>query len=336
MEKTSFIDLKLKSPQCHTSPLTQKEMAYEYRENSLCAVDGFYPHVRVPQMCRALPGKLQDQKLFMPGSIPLDGLCSTHIPGEPSGYRGMSQGSATQALPSWDTREGLRKYPGKRQSGSGLAHLCRLRTGSHRKSTETVHPRFFWSRAESYRIRPGLHHHRSLSLPFSLGRVQETKKSHKNSYASGSPGQYSQCSRYYSWKGSRRKYHRSDRYRTRCTLYLRPRISRFCPSSQDTPIRSLFRHPCKKEFSIQTPLFSGSRQINRSAMRSDCNTGNLLYKERLSFKTPENPLLRCREQQTPGVSHQQFYLARTDYCQFIHAVAGRSNFFSNGSGNIFG
>ena len=74
-------------------------------------------------------GDYKVKTLFLLGPVPLHGLCAAHLPGEPTGYRGLSPGGPAETLPSGDTRQGLPKHPGQRQSGPGLAYLCRLCTG---------------------------------------------------------------------------------------------------------------------------------------------------------------------------------------------------------------
>ena len=54
----SFFDLNFKSHKCHTPLILSKEMAYEYRENGLLAIDGIPSPIRISKMRRAVPRQI--------------------------------------------------------------------------------------------------------------------------------------------------------------------------------------------------------------------------------------------------------------------------------------
>src|SRR5450756_442200 len=322
-----FIDLKKNGSRCHPSTSRQKEMAYEFREDGVCPTDGFSPPVRIPQMCGSVPGQLQGQELFLLGPVPLHGFCATDLPGKLAGYRSLPSGSPAQTVPSRNTRQGLPEYPGQRQPGAGLAYLCRFCPDPHWKSPEAVYPRLFRHRAPACGVCPGLHHHRPLSVSLPLGSIQKTQRGDQDPYASGSAGQYSYGGGHHPWESARCEHPRPDRHRTRGLLCRRSRVSRFCPSSQDTHLGSVLCHTGETEFSVPPSLFAEGRQIDRHSLRSDCRTGELLRQKGLPFQAPKNPVLRFEKQQASCLSHQQSYLALPDHRRYLPlSVAHRALF----------
>src|SRR3990167_5201380 len=93
--KKQFFDLKNISHISHTSATMRKEVAYEYRQNRFCSVDGFYSILRVSAILRrALSWQLQGKNLLLLGSVPLYVLCTTDLSRKSQGYRGMPARSA--------------------------------------------------------------------------------------------------------------------------------------------------------------------------------------------------------------------------------------------------
>jgi len=54
-------------------------MAHEFRQDIFFAAHGIPAQLRVPPMCQTISGPLQDQILFLLGSVPLYGFCSTDL-----------------------------------------------------------------------------------------------------------------------------------------------------------------------------------------------------------------------------------------------------------------
>ena len=323
----TFFDLNFSFTWRHTSGLSRKEAVHEHRQDGFCATDGFYPHVRIQQMCKPLQRQLQGKNLFMLGPIPLHGIRTAYLPGRPAGHRGLPPCSPTKTVPYRNTGEGIEKHTCKCQSGKRLANIWRSCTGSHREGTEAVYARFLRDRAQPCRVCPGLDHDRSLPGPLSLGRIQEEEGCRKDTHTPRSQGQHPDCRGHYPRKDSRCEYPRSDRYRTGGILYCRPRVYGLCPASQGSSIRSVLCHTSKKQLPLQASVFSSCGQINGCSVRPGCHTGKLLRKKGISFKNKENTLLRYRTPETSGFSDQQLRLARKNHCRSVLlSVAHRALF----------
>ena len=313
----TFFDLNSKSPEGHTSGSPRKEMAHELRKNSLCATDGFYPRLRVPEMRRPIQRRLQGKDLFVLGPVSFHGFCPAYLQGKPEGHRGLSPVGAVEALPSWDTGKGIQEHPCKCQSDKGLANICRPCPVSDREGPKAVHQRFLRDGTGQCRLRPGFHHHRSLPLPFSMGHVQEAQGGGETPYPSGPAGQYPHGGHCHPWEGTRCEHPRSDHRGGRSFLCNGPGIHGLCPSSPYAPVGGLLRHTGKKQLPFQASLFAVRGQISGGSVRSDRYTGKLLCKKGLSFKAQEDPLLRQGKEQTDSLSDQQLHPARRNYCRSV-------------------
>ena len=178
-----FFDTKLRMS--HTSSSSQKEMTHGNWENRLCPTHGLSTQVRFSTMRPTIQRPLQGQTLFLLGPIPLHGLCPTDLSGKPSRYRGMSSFDPTQTLSHGLSRKGLTQYAGSCQRGPRLANLCRLCPDPDWPSTSPLCQRFLRSGIESNRLCFGLHHHRSLSVPFPLGQVPQPQRRCQIAYPFG-------------------------------------------------------------------------------------------------------------------------------------------------------
>ena len=68
---------------------------------------------------------------------------------------------------------------------------------------------------------------------------------------------------------------------------------------------------------VPTGLLTSSRQEYRTHLRSVSATYRLLPIQGLSGKAAPGKILRCRERQNTGVSHQQLQSACHDYCRVV-------------------
>src|SRR3989304_9584597 len=105
-----------------------KEIGYEpgtIRFCSNCRVP--FPQ-RVSSLCPTLRWRSKHSAIFLLGPIPRDGLCSTHLSGEPSRHRSLPGGARQEALPFGVPRTGQTVHPGRRQRKTRLENLCGLCT----------------------------------------------------------------------------------------------------------------------------------------------------------------------------------------------------------------
>src|SRR5574341_1211116 len=186
-----FIDLKYFLPIGHTSAPLRKEMDnHEYRQNRLCPTDGILSLLRIPEMRRAVRRKLQGEIVHLPGPVSLYGLRSAHVPGKPSGYRGLPAWSKTEAISHGHPEQGLQKYHCPCQRDARLANLRRLCPGADQDRERAVRRRGLRPGTGSDRIRLRFNDPRSLSLGLSVGHVPQGEGRDQAAYASGSPRQY--------------------------------------------------------------------------------------------------------------------------------------------------
>ena len=306
-----FIDLN--TPKGHTSAKLQKEMTCEFRKNNLCPTHGLSTHLQIPSMCPTIPWSLQDEKLFLLGSVSLHGLRTTYVSRKSKGYRGLSSLSPTEALPHGYPGKGLMQYFGPCQPGKGLADLCRLCPDSYCPCSTSLCQRFLWRRIESNRLCIGLHHDRSLSLAFSLGQVPSSQRRREVAYPSGSQGKYSFAPHYRAWQGSRRPYPRSTDLRTRSLLYHRPWVSGLQSPLCHSSSLGFLCHPSQKQLPVQTPLLSARGQVHRGPIRPNHCLRRILFPQSLSRQTTAYSLFRCRTKQTPHLFNQQLLAVGIDH-----------------------
>src|SRR3972149_1231370 len=306
-----FIDLNI--PKGHTSAKLQKEMTCEFRKNNFCPTHGLSTHLRIPSMCPTIPWSLQDEKLFMLGSVSLHGLRTAYVSRKSKGHRGLSSLSSTEALPHGDSKQSLTQYSGSCQPGKGLADLCRLCPDSYCPCSTSLYQRFLWRRIESNRLCIGLHHDRSLSLAFPLGQVPSSQRRREIAYSPGSPGKYPLPRYYHPWQDPRRQNPRSTDLRTRSLLYHRPWVSGLQSPLCHSSSLGFLCHPSQKQLSVQTSLLSARGQIHRGPIRPNHCLGRILFSQSLSRQTTAHSLFRCRTKQTPHLFNQQLHALGIDH-----------------------
>jgi len=93
-----FIDLKYFSRMCKSPSLMNEEAVNEFRENDLCPVNGFHPHIRVPKMRRSIQWQSQGDQFLLLGPISLHGICPADLSRKPERYPSLPAGNPVQAL----------------------------------------------------------------------------------------------------------------------------------------------------------------------------------------------------------------------------------------------
>jgi len=154
----------------HTSVFSRKEMPLELLQIDLFSTDGLCSPLRVPEMRPALQRSSQGQNLFLLGPVSHDGVCPTHLSGEPARYSSVSTRRGKQAVSLGHPQPGLAQYSGQCQSGSRLAHLRRFRSGADWTSPPPLRQRRVRCGAGSNGLCPGFHDHRPLLVAVALGR----------------------------------------------------------------------------------------------------------------------------------------------------------------------
>ena len=183
----------------------QEELLDAYRQISIFSSNRLSSSLYLSKMCKSLSRSLQSEKLFMPRSIPLYGICSNDFQRKFTRHRSLSKGTKKQTLPYGHQRRHISEYFGKCQQNKKLADLCRLRTISHPNSTTFVHQRRVQFRTRKYSLCSGLFDDRSLPKCVSLGPLQKDKSSNQTAYSFGSSWQHPHLHSYYRRKTPRRQ-----------------------------------------------------------------------------------------------------------------------------------
>jgi hypothetical protein len=105
------------------SILFRKEMADAYRTNRFLPDLGFYAQIRIQQVRSTVSGQLPDPKILLLRSVPLYGLCPTHLPRKPSRYRNLSTCSTAQTSSCRHPQQNFAQHSGRSQRKQRLVHL---------------------------------------------------------------------------------------------------------------------------------------------------------------------------------------------------------------------
>src|SRR5271167_1687984 len=121
----SFFDFNLFSPFCRHSTAFQLvlEAVDESWPNRFLSTGGLASDLPVSALRRALSGQSLRQGFLLLGSVPVSGLCSTHLPRKSSRYRSLSARPAAQAVSHGFSGTSFPQHVGSRQRASRLADL---------------------------------------------------------------------------------------------------------------------------------------------------------------------------------------------------------------------
>src|SRR5208337_2474763 len=97
--KLSIIDFNAQAEIGLPLPAIAQCGGYVYWTNRLCPTDGLAAPPRIPQVCRALPGRAQSAQVFLSRSVLVSRLCATDRSREFARHRSLSARHAAQALP---------------------------------------------------------------------------------------------------------------------------------------------------------------------------------------------------------------------------------------------
>ncbi len=143
----------------HTfSTLMWKGVADVHGINGVLSVDGLLAQARVQPVRSSLSGKLPGAQVFLPRSIPLYGLRTTHLSGKSAGHGNVSARRAVEALSRRHPWPSLPKHLGRRQREQRLAHLGRLRPGAGGQGQTALCRRGFRPGLATECLRPGFDH----------------------------------------------------------------------------------------------------------------------------------------------------------------------------------
>ena len=160
----TVIDLKSLLDSGYFNLKNNKEIADEYRPDSLFANNGFSPATRIQKLCRTISRKLQGSKVLMYGSVSMYGIRSVNLLRKPSRHRGMFTCNAIQALSYGDSQQNFKVNSGRCKRKQRLANLRRLCTGADSSCQRTLYRRRFWSRVGPDSLRTRFNNYRLMSV----------------------------------------------------------------------------------------------------------------------------------------------------------------------------
>lgn len=199
----AFNDLKFSQKPRHSRAAKYGRCCHVSREARFLSDNGASSAPCLPSMRRAIPRQLQGQGLHLSRPLPLHGVCSTHLPGKPAGYRSLSASAEEQALPHGNPQLHFPQRHRQCQQDQGLADLRRLRILSDPDSPKALCRRQPRSRSRQHRLRFGCHNDQSVSFNVSLGRVQNDKGCGETAYPARSAWQHPELHLHFRWQAPR-------------------------------------------------------------------------------------------------------------------------------------
>src|SRR5208283_5658996 len=140
-----------------------------YWQDPVCTDNGFSAMEHFSSYGRALQRRLSHSHIALCRAVSSNGLCSTDLSGEPSGYRSVPVCSNVQALSYGNQRTNFSLYAGRCQRIPRLAHLRRFRSTVDLSGKKAVCQRESRSRVVQHCLCTGLHHYRPVPVDVSVG-----------------------------------------------------------------------------------------------------------------------------------------------------------------------
>src|SRR5208282_3463585 len=277
-------------------------------QNGLRAVDGFHSHARISALCESLWRQLQSQHIFLLGPIALYGFCAIDRPRRFARNRNLSARLGPATVSRGGARPRLAQHARRRQRNARLSDLRRPGASSDCHGALLVRRRKLRGGVAADRLRPRLHHHRSVPGAFSLGTLSRPKCGRQDAYAARSAGQHSCLHGGESRENPRDSHPRRTSPRTRLHLSDGPRLLGFCPPLRARSGAGFLRHPRAQGFCLSSPRLASRRQDDWPPLRSDHSPEKLLSGPVLSSTLAAHSLSRRRNRQDPHLSHQPFFL----------------------------
>src|SRR6267143_5111336 len=189
----SFFDFNLLLPIRRHSTAFQfvPEAVDESWPNRLFSARGLAPDLPVSNLRRSLPRPSLRQGFLLLGSVPVPGLCSTHLPRKSPRYRSLSARPATEAVSHGFPEPPLAQYLSPRQRASRLENLRRFRADPDGHRPRSLPRRTVRRGVVRDRVCLGLHDHRFMPGAFSLGKIPPPQERRETAHAAGSAGQHS-------------------------------------------------------------------------------------------------------------------------------------------------
>ncbi len=322
-----FFDLNAGVYFSHVFERLQEGVTNVFRKNGFCSSHGIPADVRIPKMCSALSRQLQNQRVFLPGSVFLHGLCSNNLPPKFARYCNLPESDEQQTLSYGHQVSSVPQYFIKRQQYKRLAHLCRLRTSPNSFSQGFVYQRTLWSRSKRNCLCIGLNNNRFMPIAFSLGQVSQDQSRDQNAYASGFTWPDTIFRRDNASKNSRCEYSRHTRSGVRRFLHHGSRVSRFRKALPVQSSSGFLYHTRKGQLQMPAHLLPFRRQNNRITFRSNSAFDWFLFLKAFPRTHKTDSFLRQRTKQIFHFPDKQFCAPGLNYRSSIQASLGSRAFF---------
>ncbi len=215
----SLTDLKSFRSKSHPWGKIPWGLSGVFRKSHLLSSDGISSSPCLSPVRGSLQRQLQSQGVHLSRSVLLHGLCPDHVSGESTRYRSLPSGTAWQALPHGNQGTGFQKYPGQRQQGQGLAHLCGPCALADCHGPQALQQRSVSRRPERDCLRSGRHNYRFMPALVPLGAFPKDERSYQAPYPVGSARQYPVLHPHLRWETPRGQHSGYHSHRGRRFLY---------------------------------------------------------------------------------------------------------------------
>ena len=323
----SLIDLKSFRSKSHPWRKIPWGLSRASRKSRLLSSDGISSSPCLSPVRGTLQRQLQSQGVHLSRSVLLHGLCPDHVSGESTRYRSLPSGTAWQALPHGNQRAGFPKYPGQRQQGQGLAHLCGPCALADCHGPQALQQRSVSRRPQRDSLRSGRHNYRFMPILIPLGAFPEDERSYQAPYPVGSARQYPILHPHLRWKTPRGQHPGHHSHRGRRFLY----HGQGLPGLRQTPLSftgcGLFCNQGQVQPKMPTCLLSSSGSEHGPHMRSISPVDRPKVVSGLSRQAASGEILRFRNQKDPGLSNEQLHFTAFDHLYTVPvSLAGRAIF----------
>ena len=271
-------------------------------EVDLCAVDGFPAEAGFQRVCESLSRQLSHAGVLLPRPIPRHGVRAVDLSREPAGHRDMPQRCAVEVVPRRLSWPGFQEHLERCQQAPRLAHLGRLRAGAHSSRPGLVRPGRFRRGAEARCLCPGLHDHRSVLGPVSLGAISSAQGSREAAHADRPAWQHPLFYPHNSRENARCHGPRPSSDRAGRLLHDGQRLHRFRSLACFHSATGVLRHACQEEPRLLSPRVPRGGQVHRASQRPDDRPSGAQDISTLSRSASSRGVLRRRARPATGLS----------------------------------
>ena len=178
---------------CHSFRLiTWRGMAHESpAPHRLCSTPRLLAQARIQQVHSTLPGRSTTTQILLPRSVPLHGLCPTHVSRQLARYRNCLDAMSANLYHAGFRGKVSRNTLADANERRDCLHLQRLRSCPHCSCTAALCQRCLRRRSGSAGLCLRFDDHRSLPVAVPVGQIPQTQRSGQAAHLDRSARQYS-------------------------------------------------------------------------------------------------------------------------------------------------